>query len=122
MVGVSFRKPLRSPGTTTTDKAERMGMRPVMNEASPRGTTCLPVPTGEVRSFLRDAIDVRRRMPERRAATADVSEVPPAGVVGHEHDDVGFLVRRLRRSYRDERGEQCAGPFYNSFSYHRVFS
>src|SRR5262249_50736116 len=35
MVGVSFFNAFSSPGTTTTDSAERIGMRPVMNEARP---------------------------------------------------------------------------------------
>ena len=35
MVGVSARRPFASPGTTTTDRAERIGMRPVMNEERP---------------------------------------------------------------------------------------
>jgi hypothetical protein len=35
MVGVSFLRPFGSPGTTTTDSAERIGMRPVMNDARP---------------------------------------------------------------------------------------
>src|SRR5215831_7197192 len=35
MVGVSFLRPFGSPGTTTTDSAERIGIRPVLNDARP---------------------------------------------------------------------------------------
>src|SRR5262252_8235788 len=35
MVGVSLRRKFRSPGATTIDSAERMGIRPVMNDARP---------------------------------------------------------------------------------------
>src|SRR5215471_6283027 len=35
MVGVSLRRKFSSPGATTTDKAERIGMRPVIKEARP---------------------------------------------------------------------------------------
>jgi hypothetical protein len=54
------------------------------------------IPTGEYSAFLGDLINVRGRMAEVRAATV-APEVAPAGVVGHEHDDVRFLVRRLCR-------------------------
>ena len=37
-------------------------------------------------------------MAESRAAAAVTTEVVPAGVVRHKHDDVWFLVRRLNRS------------------------
>src|SRR5262245_52106491 len=35
MVGVSLRRKFSSPGATTIESAERIGMRPVMNEARP---------------------------------------------------------------------------------------
>src|SRR5439155_6933248 len=35
MVGVCLRSAFSSPGATTMDSAERIGMRPVMNEARP---------------------------------------------------------------------------------------
>ncbi len=35
MVGVSLRSAFSSPGATTIESAERIGMRPVMNEARP---------------------------------------------------------------------------------------
>src|SRR5262249_47260766 len=35
MVGVSLRRKFSSPGATTMDNAERMGIRPVMKEARP---------------------------------------------------------------------------------------
>ena len=35
IVGVSFRSPFSSPGATTTDSAERIGMRPVWNDERP---------------------------------------------------------------------------------------
>jgi hypothetical protein len=46
-------------------------------------------------------------MAEVRAATV-AAEVVPAGVVGHQHDDVGFLVLGLQGSAcSDERGRGC---------------
>ena len=35
MVGVSFFNAFSSPGATTMESAERIGIRPVMNEARP---------------------------------------------------------------------------------------
>src|SRR5262249_51789128 len=35
IVGVSLRRKFSSPGTVTTESAERMGMRPVINEQRP---------------------------------------------------------------------------------------
>jgi len=35
IVGVSLRRKFGSPGATTIDSAERIGMRPVMNEERP---------------------------------------------------------------------------------------
>ncbi len=58
----------------------------------------LAVPAREHRAFLGHAINVRRRMPERRTAEVH-TVVAPAHVVAHEHDDVGFLLR-CRRTCR----------------------
>ena len=61
------------------------------------GTTRLTIPTREHGSFLGDAIDVRGRMAEVRAPTIG-PEIVPAGIVGHQHDDVGPRLLRLRRT------------------------
>src|SRR5947207_12138430 len=50
-----------------------------------------------MRAFLGDAIDVWGRMAEVCASARDITEVIPADVVGHEDDDVWFLVRCLTR-------------------------
>jgi hypothetical protein len=44
-------------------------------------------------TFLCDLIDIRRRMAEFLATTIGPAIVP-AGVIGHEDDDVGFFVVR----------------------------
>src|SRR5213592_939168 len=59
--------------------------------------TRLTIPAREYGAFLGDAINVRGRVTEVRATTI-APEVAPAGVVGHEHKDVWFLVRRRNRS------------------------
>ena len=47
-------------------------------------------------------------MAEARASSRIAAEIIPAGVVGHQHDDVGFLVLRLQGSgYADERSRSC---------------
>jgi hypothetical protein len=51
-----------------------------------------------MRAFLGDAIDVWGRMAEVCASARDITEVIPADVVGHQNDDVRFLVRCLNRS------------------------
>ena len=67
-------------------------MRPVMNEARPAVQLAWPYQLVNVGAFLGDLIDVRRRMAERRAAAGIGAEIVPAGVVGHQHDDVGSLL------------------------------
>ena len=72
------------------------------------GATRLAVPVGENGAFLGDPIDVRRRMTEARAASRIATEIIPTGIVGHQHDDVGFLVLRLQGSgCADERHRSC---------------
>jgi hypothetical protein len=56
----------------------------------------LAIPTGEHGAFLRDAIDVRGRMAEIRATTIG-PEIIPAGVIGHQYDNIGLLVLSLCR-------------------------
>src|SRR5439155_16915767 len=98
-VGVCLRSAFSWPGATTMDSAERIGMRPVMNEAR------LAVPAREHRALLGETINVRGRMTEGHAASRITAEIIPAGVVLHQHDDVGFLLRRAGRSdYAEKRG------------------
>jgi hypothetical protein len=37
-------------------------------------------------------------MAEARASSRIATEIIPTGVIGHQHDDVGFLVLRLQGS------------------------
>ena len=67
MVGVLFVRPFSSPGTTTTESAERIGMRPVINEARPAVQLAWPYQLVKTGAFLGDLIDVRSRMAEVRA-------------------------------------------------------
>jgi hypothetical protein len=53
----------------------------------------LAVPVREDGALLGDPIDVWRRMAETRAASRIGAEIVPAGVVGHQHDDVGFHIK-----------------------------
>src|SRR5262245_16447099 len=70
-----------------------------------RRATGLTVPGGEQRAFLGKPIDVRGRVTEVRAAVID-PEIVPAGVVLHQHEDVGLLLLRGRRVARDP-GKKC---------------
>ncbi len=58
------------------------------------GAACLPIPFRERRSLGRQLVEVRGRRVARLAAAID-AEVPPAGIVGHDHDDVGPFLLRL---------------------------
>lgn len=64
------------------------------------------VPTGEKGAFRGGPINVRRRMAQVRATTVG-SAVVPAGVVGHENYNIGFLLSgdgaRRRQSYDYEK-------------------
>ena len=93
MVGVSFLRPFGSPGTTTTDRAERIGNAPGHERGAARGATGLAIPAGEHHAFLGDAINVRCWVPERRPTEVG-TEIGPSGIVGHQYDDVGLLLRR----------------------------
>ena len=68
-----------------------------MNEARPAVQLAWPYQQVNIAPSLATLINVRCRMAKGRAA-AITTEVDPAGVVGHQHDDVGFLVRRLAGS------------------------
>ena len=61
-----------------------------------RGATRLAIPVREHRALCGDAVDVRRWVAEGLAAAWHVTEIAPAGVVRHEHDDVGSLPARPR--------------------------
>jgi hypothetical protein len=69
------------------------GYTPGHERGAAGGTTRLTIPTREHGSFLGDAIDVRGRMAEVRAPTIG-TKIVPAGVVGHQHDNVGLLLLR----------------------------
>jgi hypothetical protein len=58
-----------------------------------RGAARLTVPIRKRRTLLGDAVDVRRRMAEGSASSGIGTKVIPPGVVGHEHDDVGSLLK-----------------------------
>src|SRR5258708_28992417 len=84
------------------------GNAPGDERGAASGATRLAVPTGEMRAFLGDAIDVWGRMAEVCASTRDITEVTPADVVGHEDDDVGLLLRKSRcRSEERRVGKEC---------------
>jgi hypothetical protein len=57
----------------------------------------LAVPAGENGALLGDTIYVRCGMAEARASSRIATEIIPTGVIGHQHDDVGFLVLALAR-------------------------
>ena len=57
------------------------------------GATRLAIPVGENGALLGDAIDIRCRMAEARASSRIATEIIPTGVVGHQHDDVGFHIK-----------------------------
>src|SRR5260221_13930842 len=75
---------------------------------APGGAARLAVPVRESGTLLGDAIDVRCRMAEARASSRIAAEIIPTGVVGHQHDDVGFLFLRSQLSgCADERSRSC---------------
>src|ERR1700722_182412 len=70
----------------------------------------LAVPTRENGSLLGDLVDIRRRMTQRGAAVRVGAEVVPAGIVGHQHDDVWRLCLlcgrwHAGRSYGGDTGQ-----------------
>src|SRR6266478_9601034 len=71
------------------------------------GATRLAVPTGEMRAFLGDAIDVWGGMAEVCASARDITEVTPADVVGHEDDDVWFLLCESRCGCHRRNRKRC---------------
>ena len=75
------------------DRESRANRDPPGHERSAaRGAARLAIPVREHRALRGDAVDVRRRVAEGLAAAWHVTEVAPAGVVRHEHDDVGPLL------------------------------
>ena len=54
------------------------------------GAALLPVEIGEHRAFLGDAVDVRR--PVTHDAVVVATDIEPANVVGHDEENVWFLV------------------------------
>ena len=80
----------------------------------------LTVPAREHRAFLGDPVDVRGRVAEGRAASRIGTEIVPAGVIRHQHDDVGLLLRgcgRARHRHGDKQREQ-AEPDTSSYDHH----
>jgi IS66 Orf2 like protein len=61
-------------------------------------------------SSLNPPIDVRRRMAEGCASSRIAAEIVPASVVGHKHDDVGFLCLLPCRGRRGLRVCSLYGP------------
>src|SRR5471030_671260 len=69
---------------------------------APRRAGLLAVVVGELRSFISDAINVRRTASHHSLMVG--AEIPHADVVTHDHDDVGrLLCRCLRRCHTTER-------------------
>jgi hypothetical protein len=68
---------------------------------TPGGAGLLGVVVGEKRALSGDAVDVGRG-PAHHAAMVG-TDIPDADIVGHDHDDVGLLGRRLRRRGAAER-------------------
>ena len=81
------------------------GDAPGDERGAARGAARLAVPIREGRALLGHAIDVRRGMAER-CASAVSAEITPAGIVGHQHDDVGPLLLRLRLAGDSTSGQQ----------------
>jgi hypothetical protein len=65
---------------------------PCDERSTTRRTACLSIPTGKSGSFFGHLIDIRCRMAQGLAASAINAEIIPSGVVGHKHDNVGFLL------------------------------
>jgi hypothetical protein len=80
-------KKFSSPGATTTESADRIGMRPVMNNAGP----AVQLAAREQRPFLGHPIKIGGRVTKVRT-TQISAEVGPAGIVAHQHDDVRPLL------------------------------
>ena len=61
---------------------------------------CLSVPTREDGSLFGHLVDVGCRVPKGCASTRIRTEVVPSSVVGHKHDDVGFVRFGLPLGFR----------------------
>ena len=64
---------------------------PGYERGAARRAACLAVPAGEERAFFGDTVDVRGRMARGRSASRISAEIVPAGVIGHQHDNVGLF-------------------------------
>ena len=97
---------------------------------APSRTTGLPIPVGKKRTFLGHAVDVGCGMAQRQTPARISTEVAPAGVVGHEHDNVRSLRIGLlclpdnsACSNEAEDGQNTNGCFANARSkVHRACS
>jgi hypothetical protein len=95
IVEVEFVRPLGSPGNHH-DRKGRADWVATGHEGGAAGSSaCLTMPACEHGAFSGDAVNVRSWLTEVRTATI-AAEVVPAGVVGHQHHDAGFLVLRLQ--------------------------
>ena len=65
------------------------------------GAGLLAVIVGEDRALVGDAVDVGRAIAHHAAVVG--ADVPVADVVAHDDEDVGLLLRLLRRRWRDHR-------------------
>ncbi len=102
---------------------EQAGAERVLAEderSAARRAALLGVGVREQRPFLRDAVDVRRLVAHHAEVVG--ADVVDADVITPDHEDVGLLVRRLRRNdsthqcrQNDEHGQTVAKEF---FSYH----
>src|SRR5271157_2818129 len=94
MVEASAGSPTSAPGCPTVVIPVRIGNSPVMKFARPAATR-LGVIVGEPHALGRQLIEIRR--PTRHYAFVIRANVEPADVIAHNDDDIGFLVRGLRR-------------------------
>src|ERR1700722_3992880 len=76
---------------------------------------------GEDRALRGDAIDVRGRMAEV-LATHISPEVAPAGVVGHENDNVGSAVGALRLRHSAPACEKTRHGKHSQCTHFRIFA
>jgi hypothetical protein len=71
----------------------------------------LAVPARENGTFFGNQVDVWSWMTERRTAVRVRAKIVPAGVVGHQHDDVrSLLLRRCLRGHRRHGGDARKQP------------
>ena len=87
-------------------------MRPVINEARPAVQLAWPYQEVNIAPSLATRSMFGRWVPECSAAARVTTEVIPADVVHHYHDDVGRLGLRLRlvRAHKGERSRYRYAP------------